>query len=102
MAYSILRMSDYLNQFPGDSDIKRQLEIAGDGLINRYKESNSPDWQWFEDVLAYDNAVLPHSLFVAGLTLESKKYLEIAEKTCEFLLENTFNGKHFSFIGCHG
>jgi len=24
------------------------------------------------------------------------------EKTCEFLLENTFNGTHFSFIGCKG
>jgi len=99
MAYSILGMSDYLKQFPGASDIKRQLEIAADGLVNQYKESNYPDWQWFEDVLNYDNAVLPHSLFVAGLTLESKKYLDIAEKTCEFLLENTFNGEHFSFIG---
>jgi len=99
MAYSILGMSDYLKQFPGASDIKRQLEIAADGLVNQYKENNYPDWQWFEDVLTYDNAVLPHSLFVAGLTLESKKYLEVAEKTCEFLLENTFNGEHFSFIG---
>lgn len=102
IAYSILGMSDYLKQFPGAGDIKRQIEIAADGLVNRYKKSNYPDWQWYEDVLAYDNAVLPHSLFVAGLTLESKKYLEIAEKTCEFLLENTFNGEHFSFIGCDG
>jgi len=102
MAYSILGMSDYLKQFPGASDTKRQLEIAADGLVAQYEENHYPDWQWFEDVLTYDNAVLPYSLFVAGSTLENKKYISVAEKTCEFLLKNTFNGDHFSFVGCNG
>jgi glycosyltransferase involved in cell wall biosynthesis len=102
MAYSILGMSDYLKQFPGASDIKRQLEIAADELVVQYEENSLPDWQWFEDALTYDNAVLPYALFVAGLTSDNKKYLETAQKTCEFLLENTFNGEHFSFIGCKG
>jgi hypothetical protein len=102
MAYSILGMSDYLKHFPGASDIKRQLELAADGLITQYEENSYPDWQWFEDMLTYDNAVLPHALFVAGSTLDSNKYRKIAEETCQFLLENTFNGEHFSFIGCKG
>jgi hypothetical protein len=102
MAYSILGMSDYLKQFPGASDIKRQLEIAANELVVQYEENSLPDWQWFEDALTYDNAVLPYALFVAGLTFDNKKYLETAQKTCEFLLENTFNGEHFSFIGCKG
>jgi glycosyltransferase involved in cell wall biosynthesis len=102
MAYSILGMSDYLAQFPGASDIKRQLEMAADGLIVQYNENHHPDWQWFEDILTYDNAVLPHALFVAGLTLEKEKYLKVAKKTCEFLLEKTYNGNHFSFVGCKG
>ncbi|MGD2095775.1 MAG: glycosyltransferase, partial [Phycisphaerales bacterium] len=100
MAYSILGMCDYLKQFPGASDIKRQLELTADGLVAQYEENSYPDWKWFEDVLTYDNAVLPHALFVAGLTSDNKKHLEIAKKTCEFLLENTFNGEFFSFIGC--
>ncbi|MHC4654921.1 MAG: glycosyltransferase family 4 protein [Planctomycetota bacterium] len=102
MAYSILGMSDYLKQFPGASDIKRQLEIAADGLVLQYENNSFPDWQWFEDTLTYDNAVLPQALFVASLTFGNKKHLEIAEKTCEFLLEKTFNGDHFSFVGCKG
>jgi len=102
MAYSIFGMCDYLKQFPGASDIKRQLELTADGLVTQYQENSYPDWQWFEDMLSYDNAVLPHALFVAGLTFENKKYLAIAKKTCEFLLENTFNGEYFSFIGCKG
>jgi len=102
MAYSILGMSDYLQQFPGASDIKRLLQVAADKLVGLYERNSGPDWQWFEDVLTYDNAVLPCSLFVAGLASEDKKYISVARKSCEFLLSKTFNGKHFSFIGCKG
>jgi hypothetical protein len=102
MAYSILGMSDYLKQFSGAIDIKRQLELAADGLVRQYEESHYPDWQWFEEALTYDNAVLPHAMYIAGLTLDNKRYREVADITCEFLLENTFNGTNFSFIGCKG
>jgi len=102
MAYSILGMCDYLKQFPGASDIKRQLELAAEGLLIQYEESHYSDWQWFEDALTYDNAVLPHAMYVAGLTCDNKKYLAVAEKTCEFLLANIFHSKHFSFVGCNG
>jgi len=102
MAYSILGMVEYLRQFPGASDIKREMEIATDNLVTQCEENSYPDWHWFEDILTYENAVLPHALFVAGMAFDNKKYLEVAEKTCVFLLKNTFNGDHFSFIGCNG
>jgi len=102
MAYSILSMVEYLRQFPGASDIKREIEIAADGLVRQYEENSYPDWQWFEDILTYENAVLPHALFVASMAFDNKKYLEVSEKTCGFLLGNTFTGEHFSFIGCNG
>jgi glycosyltransferase involved in cell wall biosynthesis len=101
MAYSILGMNYYLEQFPGASDIKRRMASAADELVVQFMENSLPDWQWFEDILTYDNAILPHALFVAGRTL-GDKYLQVALKTCKFLLENTFNGDYFRFIGCHG
>jgi len=102
MAYAILGLCDYLKQFPGASDIKRELELAADGLAAQHRENHYPDWDWFEDILTYDNAVLPHALFVAGLTLGNEKYVEIATRTADFLLENTFDENHFSFVGCKG
>jgi len=101
MAYSILGMSDYLKQFPGASDIKRQLAIAADRLVAKYEENAYPDWLWFEETMTYDNSILPYALFVAGSIL-GDKYIKVAEKTCEFLLKNIFNGEYFSFIGCKG
>ncbi len=102
LAYSILGMSDYLKQFPGASDIKRQLVTAADKLVELYQRNSHPDWRWFEDTLTYDNAVLPQALFVAALIFEDEKYFKAATKTCEFLLANTFGGNHFSFVGCNG
>jgi hypothetical protein len=101
MAYSILGMSDYLKLFHGAGDIKKQMEIAADSLMAQYEKNNFPDWQWFDGALTYDNAILPYALFVAGFAL-GNKYLEVAKKTCEFLLANIFNGHHFSFIGSEG
>jgi glycosyltransferase involved in cell wall biosynthesis len=102
MAYSVIGMCDYLKQFPGASDIKRQLELTADGLVIQYEENHYHDWKWFEDILTYDNAILPYALFVAGLTSGNKKYVDISEETCEFLLANTYNDEYFSFIGCKG
>ncbi len=102
MAYAILGMCDYLKHFPGASDIKRQLELAVDELVTCFMRTSNSDWRWFEDALTYDNAVLPHALFVAGITCDNKNYIEIAIDSCEFLLEHSYNGRHFSFVGCNG
>ena len=101
MAYAILGMNDYLKQFPGASDIKRRLTAAADTLVSLYEKNSSSDWQWFEDQLTYDNAILPCALFNAALSF-GEPYLSVAEKTCQFLLENTFDGNRFSFVGCNG
>jgi glycosyltransferase involved in cell wall biosynthesis len=101
-AYGILGMCNYLKLFPGASDIKRLLELAADRLVSQYHEGCHPGWYWFEDALTYDNAVLPHALFVAALTLDNSTYVEVALKTADFLLDNTFDGDHFSFIGSQG
>ena len=102
LCYAIFGMADYLKQFPGASDIKRYMSIASQRLVSLYEKNSSSNWEWFEDILAYDNAVMPHALFIAWQNSHDQKYLDIAIKTAEFLLENTFNGQHFSFIGCQG
>lgn len=102
MAYSILGLAGYLKRFPDAENMREHTAKAADAIVKRYEQDSQPDWHWFEDVLTYDNAMLPCAFFTAARVLNNKKYLEIAQKTCEFLLTNTFNGRHFSFIGCQG
>jgi glycosyltransferase involved in cell wall biosynthesis len=101
-AYAVFGMRSYLRQFPGASDVKWHMLQAADFLAHLYVQYADAQWNWFEDTLAYDNAVLPHALFEAYLTTANETFLEIATKTCDFLLEATFTGESFSFVGCNG
>jgi len=102
LAYCILGLSEYLEQFPGVGDIEHHIEQAAGTLVNHYREARTAGWDWFEGLLTYDNAVLPHALFTAGLALDRGEFIEVAARTIEFLLETTLHGDHFSFIGTRG
>ena len=52
--------------------------------------------------MTYDNAVLPDALFIASIVLDNEKYFDIARESCDFLLDKTYNGENFSYIGCKG
>jgi len=51
-------------------------------------------WLWFENILTYDNAMLPCALFTAGISLGNKKYIELAKKICDFVLTTIFTAEH--------
>ncbi len=102
MSYAILGLSDYLRQFPGASEIKKLLTFTAESLSDLYERRSCDGWHWFEDVLAYDNAIMPAALFAAAMALGEKRYADIAESSCLFLLEETYNGSYFSFVGSNG
>jgi hypothetical protein len=100
MAYSILGLAGYLKQFPDAENVKSCMANAADSIVSQFEKNMKPAWPWFENILTYDNAMLPCALFTAGISLHDKKYIEIAKKICDFVLESTFTGSHFSFVGC--
>jgi hypothetical protein len=102
IAYSILGLSEFLKKFPNDNQTITLLTTGADILVKNYVKYSCENWNWFEDILAYENAIMPAALYVAAKILGEDKYLNVAEKTCSFLLGNTFNRKHFSFIGSNG
>jgi len=102
LSYSILGLAGYLKRFPDAENAKHCMATAADLIVSRFEENMRPDWPWFENILTYDNAMLPCALFTAAITLGEKKYLQTAQRVCDFLLANTFTGAHFSFIGCNG
>jgi hypothetical protein len=102
MAYSILGLAGYLKRSPDADNVKNCMANAADSIVSRFEKNMKPNWSWFENILTYDNAMLPCALFTAGISLHDKKYIEIAKKICDFVLESTFTGSHFSFVGCQG
>jgi len=59
-------------------------------------------WQWFEDTLTYDNAVLPWAMFVAYRITNQDRFLHIACTSMEFLDKLVFRDGFFRPVGCNG
>jgi glycosyltransferase involved in cell wall biosynthesis len=53
-----------------DDPARELLERCVARLEDAYETSSDNAWRWFEDVLTYDNARLPHALIVGGVALD--------------------------------
>jgi glycosyltransferase involved in cell wall biosynthesis len=71
-------------------------------LINLYNKNHSPDWEWFEPVLTYSNAILPEALLLGYKITGEKKYFEIAKTTFNFLIKHSFEKDVYIPIGQSG
>ena len=74
----------------------------GEFLVHEYQAARQDDWDWFEGVLTYGNAVLPLAMLDLYFVSRQSRYLEIAEATTKHLQRHTFDGDMLHPIGCHG
>jgi hypothetical protein len=84
------------------NDIKILESVARSAalrLVECYRRSERPDWQWFESRLTYANAVLPHALFVAAQVWPKEDFADVAEKSFGFLNGATTSANIFWPVG---
>jgi hypothetical protein len=70
-AMTLLAIRTYLNRFSGDSFARRTRDALAHKLHQAFVENATPDWPWCEQTVTYDNAVLPHALICAGVSLSN-------------------------------
>jgi len=100
-AFSILGLCYYHKKYENNKNILEIKKLA-DSLVDSYERESSEDWHWFEESLTYSNSKLPEALFLAYDITSEKKYLEIAEKTLNFLSEIVFIDDELLPIGQEG
>jgi len=84
-------------------DLKRNMVIhLADKMVTMYKDSKICDWQWFEPILTYDNAMLPLALLNAFEVTQHNEYLEIAFESMTFLESKVFHNDILRPIGNAG
>jgi glycosyltransferase involved in cell wall biosynthesis len=103
-AYTLLGIQEYLNAYPGDRDAQRVRDALSRRLLEMYASVRSPDWKWFENVLAYANARLPQALLLVGSACSDDRMISAGLEALDWLSETQrceING-HFVPIGSQG
>jgi uncharacterized protein YyaL (SSP411 family) len=85
-SFSIMGLYYYLRTEPEDSEARELVSRHADALVDAFDLTASRDWPWFEDVLTYSNARLPHALLLAYLVTWKQRYLKVAKRSLDFLL----------------
>ena len=102
-AFALLGLHEFLRHLGG----QRQARAARDHLSRRlaecYSKSTTPDWLWFEPILAYDNAKLPHALIVSGRTMGDVSMRDLGLQALEWLMKQQTDARgYFAPIGSNG
>jgi len=102
MANTIIGVSLYLKVVPGDDGMVNELTRLTKPLLDAYESNQSEDWQWFEEKMTYDNAILPLALLHSFEITGNEHAKEVALKTMAFLDKLTLSNGYLSPVGNDG
>jgi hypothetical protein len=102
IANTIIGISHYLKSNPFDEEMTERLRNLTLKLIKHYEDNRTPDWEWFEGLLAYDNGILPLALLHSAELLNDDKITKVACDVMNFLTEVSFKDGYLSTIGNNG
>ncbi|HEY1983492.1 MAG TPA: glycosyltransferase family 4 protein [Xanthobacteraceae bacterium] len=99
-AFSLLALDAYCKLVGGDVLGSRLRGLLADRMMSLISATETKDWVWFENMLAYDNARLPQSLIQTGLTTHTPRYVEVGLRSLRWLtaLQTTSSG-YFRPVG---
>lgn len=99
-AFAMLGAAAMLEASPGHPLARAILERFPDEHLALLDHASRPDWQWFEIVLAYDNARLPEAMIRAGLALRRDDLIACGIETLDWIVaRQTAPGGHFRAVG---
>ncbi len=103
-AFTLLGLDGYCQAAPADRSADRIRRVLADRLLHLCvgpRPARWPQaWNWFENVLAYDNARLPQALLQTGLRLKSPAYVTAGLSTLRWLMAmQTAPMGHFRPVG---
>jgi len=99
-AFSLLGLDAYCTLVGGDVLANRLRRLLADRLMSLISATETKDWIWFEDVLAYDNARLPQALIQTGLTTHTPPYVNEGLRSLRWLMSlQTTSSGNFRPVG---
>jgi glycosyltransferase involved in cell wall biosynthesis len=85
-SFTLLGLDAYCAAVSHDADARRIRVLLANKLIAILAAVETPDWAWFEEGLAYDNARLPQALIVTGSSIRAPHYLSVGLRSLRWLM----------------
>ena len=102
-AFTLLGLAAYCAAAPDDLHARDVRRFLADRLMSALASVQTPDWVWFEEGLAYDNARLPQALMVTGMATQTPAYVEAGLRSLHWLMtQQTAPAGHFRPVGTAG
>jgi hypothetical protein len=102
-AFTLLGLGAYCAAAPDDLRAHQVRHSLADRLMSALASVETPDWAWFEEGLAYDNARLPQALIVTGMATQTPGYVDAGLRTLRWLMtQQTTSRGHFRPVGTAG
>ena len=102
-AFTLLGLDGYCAAAPDDLRARELRHILADRLVSALASVETPDWSWFEEGLAYDNARLSQALIVTGLATRTPSYVDAGLRSLRWLMaQQTAPNGHFRPVGTAG
>jgi hypothetical protein len=84
-AFTLLGLEAFHAAVAEDRFVTLQQQLA-QKLLSMLSAVETPDWVWFEEVLAYDNARLPQALIVTGSATHTSAYTAAGLRSLRWLM----------------
>ncbi len=102
-AFTLIGIDEYLRRLSGDRRANQIREALTAKLMQRYLDAAKDEWQWFEEMVSYANAKLPHAMILSGRCMNNEAMVEVGLKTLRWLVKiQTSEAGSFRPIGSNG
>lgn len=102
-AFMLLGLDAYCAVAPDDLHAREVRHSLADRLMSCLASVETPDWVWFEEGLAYDNARLPQALMLAGMATQTPQYIDAGLRSLRWLMtQQTTAAGPFRPVGTSG
>jgi hypothetical protein len=102
-AFTLIGIDEYLRRFGGDRRASQIRDSLTAKLMQRHADAACGEWHWFEEVVSYANAKLPHAMILSGRCMSNAPMLDLGLTTLRWLVKiQTSDAGSFRPIGSNG
>ena len=102
-AFTLLGLDAYCAVAQDDLHAAKVRLSLADRLMCCLTSVETPEWVWFEEGLAYDNARLPQALMLTGMATQAADYVDAGLRSLRWLMtQQTATAGHFRPVGTAG